>query len=454
MLPGLVDWSFIVTLVVILLATLVGSYIRSNHRDRCLKDFDGFHITVERKDNRVMWGEMDLYPTGFELIYRSDVLDDKHLETSYIFYKDEYQDLQAIYRYARNLTEEKRKQRAKDLQRSFHPGIGRRLWRSTRNFLSTASDSLSEGLGVVIGRTRKPATTMISETSEVYLKDMSRSLIGYVGTSYDTLLEAYVGSRVVMEVVEDNEIHEHVGVLKEYSANFLELLDVFFPLPQKVAVGSDAHSDVINQVHVTAADQQIRVRNDGLHPVYVDRISLGDVEKPMDAIVAGGEEIILNVEHSEQKTTLHLRVACRLDMILPRSHALIRHRAERYDPDTIFDIGLSLVRREGDEKEITRLQQVLRYSPHDAISAAHLGELFYRSGQLVNAEKWLAVAQRYRHHLPDNGNRVDQNLRMLHRRIQTVAGAGKTTEDPLSLSEDGQDPTFEIQPLQETAPPE
>ena len=52
----------------------------------CLTDFDGYHVTVERKNNRVIWGEMLLQPTGFELVYRSDVEDDGHMETSYVYY--------------------------------------------------------------------------------------------------------------------------------------------------------------------------------------------------------------------------------------------------------------------------------------------------------------------------------------------------------------------------------
>ena len=135
---GAVDWSFILTLVVILLATLVGSYLRSSAKDRCLKDFDGFHITVERQNNRVIWGTMKLFSTGFDLIYRADVQDERHVETSYVFYKDEFKDIQAIYRYARELDADAQQRRARNMQRAFHPSIFRRFRRASRNFLSTA----------------------------------------------------------------------------------------------------------------------------------------------------------------------------------------------------------------------------------------------------------------------------------------------------------------------------
>ena len=79
-------------------------------------------------------------------------------------------------------------------------------------------------------------------------------------------------------------------------------------------------------------------------------------------------------------------MASRLDMIVPRRQALIRHRAERYNPDTIFDVGLSLVRRQSDQREIERLRKVLTYSPWDVISAAKLGEMLMRYGEFAEAE--------------------------------------------------------------------
>ena len=62
------------------------------------------------------------------------------------------------------------------------------------------------------------------------------------------MLEQYVGSRVVMEIMEEDEIHEHVGVLKDYSAEFLELLDVYFPMPQKVKLDENVQCDVYEKV--------------------------------------------------------------------------------------------------------------------------------------------------------------------------------------------------------------
>ncbi|MCS6845890.1 MAG: tetratricopeptide repeat protein [Caldilineales bacterium] len=433
----MVDWSFIVTLLVIMTGALISSYLRSSRTDRCLKDFDGFHVTVERKNNRLIWGTMRLFPTGFDIEYAGDFQDEHHVETSYIFYKDEFQDLQAIYRYARELSESEQARRAKAIQRSFHPNPLRRFGRSFRNFMNTASSSFSDALGLVVGRARKPAAKVITDTSETYVKNIGKDIIGYVGTSYDPLLEHYIGSRVVMEMVEDGEVHEHVGILKDYSADFLEVLDIFFPLPKCVNVSSGQPSYLEDKVTVALEDGRLRVHNVGDKPVHVETVKVNGAAKEVNAIVAGGEEIALHLGNDAAQVSVNLRVAARLDMIVPRSHALIRHRAERENPYSIFDIGLSLVRRQRDQKEIERLRQVLAYSPWDVLSAAKLGELLVRNGEFAEAEQWLLFAKERRHHLPDRGARVEYALHELQRHVEDVWAQNRMTAE-LSLSRSAQ----------------
>jgi hypothetical protein len=416
---GLVDWSFIFTILVILAATLIGSYVRSSRKDRCLKDFHDYHVTVEMVTNRVMWGEMKLHPTGFELVYRTDVEDEGHIETSFILYKDEFDDIQAIYRYARDLTEELRERRARSMEKSFHPSVFRRLARSWRNFMSTATDSMGEALGFALGRVRGKKS-IITDTSQTYITGLGKDLVGYVGTSYDPLLEQYVGTRVVMEIVEDDEVHEHVGVLKDYSADFLELLDVYFPMPQRVKLEESVQCDVYQKVMVTRDGAQLELRNLDDQPLYIERVMVDEKPQEVSAILAPGEAVTLQLGSPEAVAVINLRVAVRLDIIVPRNHALIRHRAERYNPDTIFDVGRSIVRRDGDEREIARLRQALKYNRFDAVSAAKLGEMLLQRAEYAEARYWLLQAQENAQRLPDNGTRVAQNLRQLERQAERL----------------------------------
>ena len=136
-----------------------------------------------------------------------------------------------------------------------------------------------------------------------------------------------------------------------------------------------------------------------------------------------------------------MRVATRLDLIIPRAHAIIRHRAERYMPETIFDVGRSLVRREGEEKEIERLRLALRYSPEEAISAAKLGDLLLREGNYAEAHAWLVKALTNKQRLPDGGTRVEQNIRLTERFLEQVRTQRKLDAEmrlvtPTSVSHD------------------
>ena len=105
-LSGLIDASLLFTIGLVFLVTLVGSYLRSRRKDLCLASFEDFHVTLERTDDKVIWGKLEIESTGLELLYQDDVQDQAHIESSYILYANEYENIQAIYRYADQLTPE------------------------------------------------------------------------------------------------------------------------------------------------------------------------------------------------------------------------------------------------------------------------------------------------------------------------------------------------------------
>jgi hypothetical protein len=151
----MIDLSLIITIGVIFSFSLVGAYLRSRARDRCLKSWEGFHATLERTSGKLIWGVMHIAPAGMELSYLDSVQDEKHLESSYLLYTSEYGEIQALNRYVEQLSEWGQKRRARDIERSFHPGPMRRFRRSAQNFLGTATDSGNEVFGLVLGRVQK-----------------------------------------------------------------------------------------------------------------------------------------------------------------------------------------------------------------------------------------------------------------------------------------------------------
>jgi hypothetical protein len=55
---------------------------------------------------------------------------------------------------------------------------------------------------------------------------MKQELMGSVGTSYEPLLERHIGRKVVLELIKGDKIFEYPGVLKDYTSEFIEIMDV------------------------------------------------------------------------------------------------------------------------------------------------------------------------------------------------------------------------------------
>jgi hypothetical protein len=420
------DLSFFITVGVLFFVALVGAYLRSIVKDRCLKSWDGFHVTLERTDGKLVWGVMKLEPSGMELSYLDSVQDEKHIESTYLLFSSEYKDIQAIYRYSDKLSEWGKKQRGRDIQRSFHPGPFRRLGRKVRNFLSTATDSLNEVMGVVLGRVQKSGSRYLTGESTAALGKLSGQVIGHAGSMYDPLLEHYVGRRVVIELAEGDEIHEHVGILKNYSADFIEVLEVQYPQRQALALKPDGTFESERLV-VFERNGVLEVSNHDSWPILIVSLKSGDREAPINAVVDSGETIVLHPEAELLgNAQLQVQMVRELDMILPRNRCVVRHRAESVKAeklsdlimDIVFDVGQVFSASTVRESREARLREELQHDPANALAAANLGALLLQGNSLAEAEKWLQHAATIQYSLPDGGRRVKMQLREVERRLR------------------------------------
>ena len=84
-----------------------------------------------------------------------------------------------------------------------------------------------EVVNMLISQAKKatPAGTVLS-SQDKYVSQMKQELMGSVGTSFEPLLEKYIGHKVVLELIKGDKILEYCGVLKEYTAEFIEIMDV------------------------------------------------------------------------------------------------------------------------------------------------------------------------------------------------------------------------------------
>jgi hypothetical protein len=417
------DLSLIITLGVIFLITLIGAYLRSIIRDRCLKCFVGFCVTLELTDGKIVWGTMRLEPTGMELLYSDAVQDEKHIEASYVLYGSEYAKIHAIYRYADALSLEERARRDRSVHRAFHPSPFRRLGRGLRNFLSTATASLNEVLNVVLGRVQKSGGRYITDKDGASISKLSGQVLGEVGSVHDPMLESLVGERVVVESLEDNVVHEHVGILQDYSADFLLLLDVQYPQQQTLTVGAEGVG-VASRVSAEYTDGVLKVYNLGSEPLLLLAMHRDGQERVVNALVDGGETLVLHPEIEVIGAQLSVRLVRELDLIVPRTRCVIRHKAETSRAeslgdtltDIIFDLGVAFSADHRREARESRLRETLVRNEKDASAAASLAALLIQKQDYGEAEKWLRTALDMEESLPDGGRRARMQLRELERR--------------------------------------
>ena len=405
------DPTLLITLIIVLLSALLGAYLGGRRRDRCLVHFEHNLVNVELLEQKQIWGHLHVEATGIELNYVSDA--HEHIETTYLLYKDEFPQIRAIYRYCDDMDEHQMKERQAMIDRVFHPRPWARLRRRVRNFISLASDSLGQAIGVIIGSTKARGSKYFTEESQEYFTSLGSHLIGYAGTDYDPLLERYVGVKVVVELNEGDVSHEHVGILCDYTADFLEMLDVHFPAPQKHPLAAPNAGLETPFLRANRAGKSLYIVNANKNSILLQTISAAEQEMPVNAVIEAGEDLALELpaEMASLDIELDAKIVRPLDFIIPRARALIRHKAERYDPDQVFGISFGLTFDYTPEEK--KLQAALDSDPDDAASAVALGQLLFRRGRLNEAERWFNYALERREHLADQGKLAERQLRYI-----------------------------------------
>ena len=217
-----------VTILFIIISTFVGLVFKRLHRDKCLKDFNSQMVTLEDMKGKAIWGVLRVENTGMELVYRDKRPDAKgHIEGSYILYKFEYPNIQAMIRFHDYLSDGDKAKREIDLQQTYHPEFLQRTKRKILNAFKTVRDAFAEVVNLLISKAKKSGSVGSTLTSQdKYVSQIKQELMGSVGTSYEPLLERYIGHKVVLEMVKGGKIIEYPGVLKDYTAEFIEVMDV------------------------------------------------------------------------------------------------------------------------------------------------------------------------------------------------------------------------------------
>jgi small nuclear ribonucleoprotein (snRNP)-like protein len=227
--------TFAITIALIILSTIVVAFFRGRSKDKCLMDFSKDMVTLEKRNGKIIWGKLRVENTGLELIYSTRYKNENgHLETSYILYKNEYPDIQALIRYYDELSEEDKREREEELKKVYHPTALRRGRRRIRNFFNMVKDSVLEVANLLLGRAQRmvPAGGMLL-SKDKYTSRIKQQFVSFLGGSFEPLLERHIGKKVVLQLTRGDKIFEYPGVLKEYTAEFIQVMDVEYKMKEE-----------------------------------------------------------------------------------------------------------------------------------------------------------------------------------------------------------------------------
>jgi len=157
-------------------------------------------VTLLEKGGKRVWGHLAVEVSGLELLYSEGYRDEDHIETSYILFKEEFNTIYLLLRFHDELSKANKRKRLQEVKRAYHPSAPRLLVRKAKNVVNTCKDSILELLGLAM-----------------------------IGRSYDAILEKHIGKQVVLEITTvDGEVREYVGIFKDYTPQFLQVMDVSY----------------------------------------------------------------------------------------------------------------------------------------------------------------------------------------------------------------------------------
>ncbi len=353
------DATLLTILVLLAIATLA-AVVQARRRDACLRSFEKDAVTLALEGGELVWGEEKLYATGLELRYAAPVrAPGGHVERSFMFYKDEYPKIEALYRVPEGLSAEAQASRRREIARTAQPGPLRRLARRIRNWIALLRDALVQSVGLVVGlaKARRPGVA----NQEAGLQQLTSAVVGYAGTAYDPLLEAHLFRQVVVEVQRGGATHIYCGWLKNYTTDFLEIVDAFANHASTPDERRDCGAHALPPgLSVEVVAGKLRVRNDSLLLYYVWHAQAAGRLYPFACALPAGTLADLAVDVPEgADVTLTTGLVGRVDLVVPRTRALVRHAADGSEGQRRQQVGA--------EKEADRVRA---FVPERAEAAA------------------------------------------------------------------------------------
>lgn len=360
---------FYLTLLFIFVTAIITALVTKWARDKCLKFFHHYHVTLERTRGQTSWGKLRVFSTGIEIVYDHPYVDHRgRKKTSYLVYQQELeQQLLSVLRYHDELDAEHQKRRLKQVHRTFNPGPLRRFNRGVRNLVNTLRDAFNAAIGAVVGQYQRmnPGITVFS-TQGQNVTQIGQTLLGRFANAYEPLLEQYIGRSVILDVADpinpNNATVQYSGYLADYTQNFIALFNVEHqtaeevevglpdmqwgeplpPLPGPPPPGAQAPAmpppvKVEHDLAVRLDGPRMKVMNTRHEPVVVRQLERQGFHALELGMVIPPSGTLDLPARDAQGGKLRIEIVRCLDVVAPRKFATVRHAGELLERRGLVD---------------------------------------------------------------------------------------------------------------------
>ena len=329
---------FGLTVLFIFLSAIIGAIVSRRRKDRCLKLFDDYHVTMQMESGRVIWGDLRVYAQGVAMEYDAPYQTSRGLiKSQYLLYEQEMKQVLAFTRYVGDLTEQEQIDRRRQVETRSRPGPVRRLRRSIRNLFNAIHDAFVQALSAFVGQmARARVVGGVVQTQQGRVESIGRTLLG-AGNAYEPMLERHIGSPVVLELTNpvdpDTRTCELPGYLAEYSERYLALFNVEQPIDQALVLPVSERSEA-EGVRIDVEKDRIEITNLDDTPLIIEGLSSESTgeNRDLDIVLTNGASAKLARIEGDDLCVRLLRVR-QIDLVCPRDHAIVRYASLNRLPD-------------------------------------------------------------------------------------------------------------------------
>jgi hypothetical protein len=361
---------FYVTLLFIFLTAVITTVATKWARDKCLKFFHHYHVTIERVRGQTTWGKLKVFSTGVEIVYDNPYVDHRgRRKTSYLLYQQELdQQLLSVLRYHDELDEKAQAARKAQIHRTFNPGPLRRMWRGVRNLVNTLRDAFNAAIGAVVGQYQRlnPSSNVLASQGQS-VTQIGQTLLGkFAANAYEPLLEQHIGQPVILDVVDpinpNNATVQYAGYLADYTGQFIAVFNVEHPTDEQITIvlpdaeSGDALPPLPGPPPLGApapvlpppvkSEKGLAVRMDGPRvkimntrpdPVVVRCLERPGFEPLEFGVVLPSSATLDLPARDARGGTLHVQSIRCVDVVAPRKFAIVRHAGKLVERRGLVD---------------------------------------------------------------------------------------------------------------------